>query len=202
MARYIGPKHRLCRREGMPLCGDASCPQLKRQSVPGQHGPKGQRRKISSFGLQLREKQKAKRIYGVLERQFKRYMDIATRRRGETGVTLLKLLETRLDNVVYRLGLAKSRPMARQFVTHGHVMVNGKRTTIPSYTVAEGETIQLHETVASVSAVKEALSDRKAESLPDWLERKAIIGHIKRLPNREEIDGAINEHLIVEYYSR
>ncbi len=202
MARYTGPKHRLCRREGMPLCGRADCPQIKRQSVPGQHGPRGTRRKPSSFGRQLREKQKVKRMYGVLERQFRRYMDMAMRKRGETGVALLQMLETRLDNVVYRLGFAKSRPMARQLVSHGHVLVDGKRVTIPSYSVKVSQTVQLDPDLAKVPAVKEALDERTPQSLADFLERKALVGRLTHLPKREEMESAIQEQLIVEYYSR
>ncbi len=140
MARYIGPKHRLCRREGSPICGSAKCPVLRNPNPPGQL-PKKHVRKLSEYGLQLREKQKTKRIYGVLERQFRRYAEEAQRAKGQTGEKLLQLLETRLDNLVYRLGFAPTRPAARQLVTHGHILVDGKKVNIPSYQVQPNQTI-------------------------------------------------------------
>lgn len=202
MARYIGPKHRLCRREGMPLCGQSNCPQLTRPTLPGMHGTKWTRRKPSSYALQLREKQKAKRIYGVLERQFKRYVKDCMRIRGETGIAILRTLESRLDNVIYRLGLARSRPMARQLVSHGHILVDGERVNIPSYGVKPGQTVQIDTKIAKIPAVVESMDTKKPEEISPWLERKATMGRIVRFPTREEIDGSIAEQLIVEYYSR
>lgn len=202
MARYIGPKHRLCRREGMPLCGKGNCPQLTRPAPPGMHGSRGTRRRPSSYGLQLREKQKAKRIYGVLERQFKRYVQDCMRKRGETGIAILQTLEGRLDNVLYRLGLALSRPMARQLVSHRHILVDGKRVNIPSYGVKPGQTVQLDTKIAKIPSIVEFMNTKKPEEIPSWLERKATVGRVVRFPAREEIDGSINEQLIVEYYSR
>src|SRR3990167_10117742 len=143
MARYTGPKHKLCRAEGVALCGSPNCPVIKKNAPPpGQHGQKG-RRKVSEYGVQLREKQKVKRMYGGLERQFKKYYQNASKKIGSTGESLLSLLETRLDNTVYRLNLASSRPQARQLVSHGHILVNNKKITIPSYNVKVNDIITL-----------------------------------------------------------
>ncbi len=200
MARYTGPKHKLCRAEGMALCGSPKCPVIRKNAgPPGQHGQKG-RRKISEYGIQLREKQKVKRMYSVMERQFKKYYKMAASKKGSTGEIILQILESRLDNVIYRLGLAASRPQARQLVSHGHVTVNGKKVTIPSYNVKIGEVIALSPKAANLDLIKKlAALDVK---LPSWLERQATVGKVNTLPKREELEMDINESLIVEYYSR
>lgn len=202
MARYTGPKHRLARREGYNVLGKVSASLERRlNQTPGQHGPKGSRRKVSEYGQQLREKQKVRRIYGVLERQFVNYMKEAQKQKGETGTVLLSLLEKRLDNVLYRLKIAKTRNLARQLVSHGHVQINSKRVNIPSYQVRIGEVITLSTKATNMPDVKKAL-DEKEFTVPSWLERKGPAGTIKSGPRREDVDAAINEQLIVEYYSR
>ena len=207
MARYTGPKFKLDRREGtnMMLKGKRSAsskhPLSKKGAVaPGQHGPKGPPRKVSDYGFQLREKQKVKRIYGILERQFRRYYEKAAKKKGATGESLLQLLESRLDNIVYRLGLSSSRAQARQLTSHGHVLVNGKKVNIPSYTVQVGDVISLKDKANNFFIVKEASSEDI--KIPEWLERKALVGKIVRLPEREEIAAEVNEQAIVEFYSR
>jgi small subunit ribosomal protein S4 len=206
MARYTGPKNRLARREGMDLglvtVGSKShASLLKRLNViPGQHGVKG-RRKTSDFGLQLREKQKVKRMYGVLERQFRKVFDQAKKWKGNTGEKLLEFMERRLDNVVYRLGLAPTRPMARQLVNHGHVNVDGKRVSIPSFRVNQGNVITLGSKAMEIPPVKKLLDDTTIKP-PDWFERKGPVGKVVRLPQRTDITEDINEQLIVEHYSR
>ena len=208
MARYTGPKFRLDRREGTNLflkgkrSLSAKHPINKKGAVPpGQHGPKGVR-KFSDYGFQLREKQKVKRIYGILERQFRKYYEEAAKRKGATGETMLQALESRLDNLVYRLGLAASRAQARQLTNHGHVEVNGKRVNIPSFSVKVGDVISLHGKAVSFALVKEASEELSPDKLPDWLERKALVGKFKRLPTREELASDVNEQAIVEFYSR
>lgn len=202
MARYTGPKHKLCRAEGIALCNSPKCPVIRKNAGgPGQHGPKG-RKKLSEYGVQLREKQKAKRMYGVLERQFKKYFDRAAAKRTATGAALLEILETRLDNVVYKLNFAASRQQARQLVSHGHIMVGGKRMTIPSYNVKIGDIITLSEKAANFGFIKKLAQDEKDKTRPSWLNRKALVGIVESLPKREEIKDDINEQLIVEYYSR
>ena len=200
MARYTGPKRRLSRREGIPLFAkDAKVMERKGAIPPGQHGLRG-RRRVSEYGIQLREKQKAKRMYGILEKQFRKYFDMASRTKGATGVTLLELLETRLDNIVYRLGFTSSRTEARQFVSHGHIVVDGKKVSIPSYRVSIDQTIALSNKMLDNIQVKKHLE--QSEALPEWLERQAVVGKVLRLPNRDEMEQSINEQLIVEYYSR
>lgn len=200
MARYTGPKRRLSRREGMPLFAkDAKMLERKGAIPPGQHGL-GRRRRLSEYGIQLREKQKAKRIYGILERQFGKYFDKASRVKGSTGLTLLQLLEKRLDNTVFRLGFAGSRNEARQLVSHGHVLVNNKKVTIPSYQVKAGETIALSPKIIDNIQVKKHLEEDLA--LPAWLDKKAIVGKVLNEPERDDMEQAIDEQLIVEYYSR
>lgn len=200
MARYTGPKHRLCRAEGMALCGSPNCPVIKKNAgPPGQHGAKG-RRKLSEYGIQLREKQKVKRMYGILERQFKKYYHMASSKKGSTGEALLQILESRLDNVVYRLGLVASRPQARQLVSHGHVTINGKKVNVPSYNVKIGDIVSLSPQAANLDFIKKLVAlDVK---MPSWLERKVTVGKINALPKREDLQADINERLIVEYYSR
>lgn len=207
MARYIEAKCRLCRREGIKLylkgerCYSPKCPIERKGAVPpGQHG---QRRfsRASGYSHQLREKQKAKRIYGVLERQFRNYFKKALKVKEATGKFLLQLLESRLDNVVYRLGFVPSRSVARQLVDHGHILVDNKKVTIPSYQVKPEQTITLSTKALKIELVKKSLAE-KGKKIPDWLKVKAAVGKMVRLPEREEIDLDINENLIVEYYSR
>lgn len=206
MARYTGPKNRLARREGIDLGlktvgTKAHATLLKRLNVPpGQHGPKG-RRKQSDFGEQLREKQKVKHMYGVLERQFRKNYQRAKKWKGNTGEKLLEFLERRLDNVLYRLSLAPTRAAARQYTSHGHVRVDSKATSIPSYLVKPGQVIALTQKAMEIPAVKKLLSEQ-VEKLPQWLERQGPIGKIVRIPVRSDIAEDINEQLIVEHYSR
>lgn len=168
---------------------------------PGQHGPKGARTRRSDYGMQLREKQKTKRIYGIMERQFRRYFEKATQFRGATGERLLQLLESRLDNVVYRLGFTPSRTMARQLVGHGHVLVAGYRVNLPSYQVQPGQEVTLDDRALNIPAVQTRLQDHDAPS-PTWLSRQGAVGRVERLPDRTDIDIPVNEQLIVEFYSR
>ena len=207
MARYLGPKAKLSRREATDLflksarrpIGDKA----KFDSKPGQHGrPSGTR--TSDFGLQLREKQKVKRIYGVLEDQFRRYFEAAERTRGITGETLLQLLERRLDNVVYRLGLATSRPQARQLVRHGHFLVNGKKVDIPSYSVKPGDVVAVLGRTQKNPTVEHAIEEVKGRGIPGWLtfDAETISGRIMSVPTREQINLPVQEQLIVELYSK
>lgn len=199
MARYTGAKNRLSRREGQDLFGRGN--KLRRATqVPGQHGAKRTRR-LSNFGVQLREKQKTKRIYGIMEKQFHRYFEKAAKFRGSTGVRLLQLLEMRLDNIVYRMGFTPTRAMSRQIVGHGHVMVNGEFVTIPSFQVGIGDKIALDPKAVAIPEVARRLEDHELP-VPAWLSRKDNLGELKALPERSDIDGNINEQLIVEFYSR
>lgn len=207
MGKYIGPKCRLCRASGMKLFlkGErcyTSCPLDKKGAVPpGQHGQK-RRRTLSDYGLQLKEKQKLKRLYQVSEEQFRRYFQKSLKAKGkETGLLLLQTLERRLDNVVYRLGFAPSRSVARQLVSHGHVLVNNKKVDIPSYEVKVGDVISLKPKSLEMEIVKKSLAE-KDRKIPDWLKRKATVGKIERLPTRDEMESEIDESLIVEFYSR
>lgn len=200
MARYTGPKRRLSRREGIPLFAkDAKMIERKGAIPPGQHGI-GRRRRFSEYGIQLREKQKAKRIYGILERQFRNYFTKASQVKGSTGLTLLQLLEKRLDNTIFRLGFAQSRAEARQFVSHGHVVVEGKKVTIPSYQVRLGQTIALSPKIIDNIQVKKHLEEDLA--LPSWLDKKATIGKVLSEPQRDDMEQSVDEQLIVEFYSR
>ncbi|HIE08769.1 MAG TPA: 30S ribosomal protein S4 [Armatimonadetes bacterium] len=204
MARYIGPKCRLCRREGTRLflkgekCLSPKCPLLKRGTAPGEHGAR--RPRLSEYGIRLREKQKCKRIYGMLEAQFKRYFEMAERMPGDTGKNLLQLLERRLDNVIYRCGFASSRAQARQIVNHGHVKVNGRRADIPSYLVDPGDEIE----VEPLEVVRENAEKAAGRRIPEWLEvdLSNLRAKVLKLPTREMIDTDVDEHLIVEFYSR
>lgn len=208
MARYTGPVCRLCRREGIKLylkgdrCFSEKCAIDKRPYAPGQHGQG--RKRNSEYGQQLREKQKARRFYGVLEGQFERYYEEASRRRGVTGENLLELLESRLDNVVYRLGLAASRKEARQLVRHGHFSVNGRRVDIPSYLVREGDVVALREKSREAGRVKELIELLSSRTIPAWLQLDAenLSGTVLRKPAREEIDTPVEEQMIIEHYSR
>ncbi len=209
MARYTGPVCRLCRREGMKLflkgerCYTEKCAIEKRNLPPGQHG-KLRKAKVVGYGLQLREKQKVKRIYGVLENQFRRYFEMADRTRGITGETLLQLLERRLDNVLYRLGLATSRAQARQLARHGHFTVNGRKVDIPSYQVKAGDVIGVRATSAQNPAIQHALEEVKGRGVPEWLsfDANTMSGRIASLPTREQINLPVQEQLIVELYSK
>jgi len=207
MARYLDAKCRLCRREGVKLflkgkrCLSPKCPIEKRGAVPPGAKGKDAGRRTSEYGSQLREKQKAKRAYGILEKQFKRYFQKARKSKGETGGTLFRLLELRLDNVLYRLGFSPSRSVSRQLVSHGHVLVDGKKVNIPSYQVKVGQTITLSQKGLKNKEVQETLAQKNV-IIPQWLERKGAVGHVKRLPNYEEIGGEIAEQQIVEFYSR
>ncbi|OQX62373.1 MAG: 30S ribosomal protein S4 [Chloroflexi bacterium] len=212
MAKYIGPVCKLCRREGEKLflkgerCFSPKCSFDKRDYAPGQHGRNMSRRRKreSDYGRQLRAKQRARRVYGVLERQFSRYFKVASQRRGLTGLNLLQILESRLDNVVYRLGFASSRPEARLMVTHGHFIVNGRRTDIPSMLLKDGDELSVREGSRKLTYFKNLGDVVEKRSVPAWLERdaKTLAGKVGRLPERPEIDGSLNEQLIVEYYSR
>lgn len=206
MARYLGPKNKLARREGQDLglktAGtNAQASLLRRINIlPGAHGQK-RRRKPSEYGLQLREKQKARKIYGVLERQFRRYFENALKKKGTTGEALLRALETRLDNVVYRLVLAPTRAAARQLVSHGHVRVNEKKVNIPSCAVKKDEVITLSAKALKIPAIEKIIADKNPH-LPNWLERKGPVGRVIKLPSRDEMETELDESLIVEYYSR
>lgn len=212
MARYTGPVCKLCRREGEKLflkgerCYSPKCAIEKRNYPPGQHGRMAQwsRSRESDYGAQLRAKQKARRVYGVLETQFRRYYRQAIKARGLTGLTLLQILEARLDNVIYRMGYASSRAQARQLVTHGHFTVNGRRTDIPSMQVKPGDVIQVRDESRSKTLLKDLAAMAEERNAPEWITRnlKDMSGTILRLPERAEIDANLNEQLIVEYYSR
>jgi small subunit ribosomal protein S4 len=200
MARYKGPKDRLSRREGVDLFGKGA--KLTRVNIPpGQHGPKGRRGKPSQYNRQLREKQKVKRLYGTLEKQFKRYVDEALKSKENTADVLFSQLERRLDNVCYRLGFAATRPQARQMVSHRHVMVNGKKINVPSYLVKVGETITLSAKAIEIPSVKKMI-ERKDIKVPSWLKRKAAAGRIERVPNLEDVSEPISAPDIIEFYSR
>lgn len=207
MARYTGPKFRKDKRVGanLALKGKRSVnkhPLDKKGLIkPGVHGPKMSNRKTSDYGIQLTEKQKLRFMYGILERQFRKYFEKASTMKEETGQALMRILEARLDNLVYRAGLASSRGQARQLVNHGHVQVNGQKVDIPSYQVRVGDKINMKPKAQSFGVVLESLKDRD-NSLPDWLKKKGNEYELVRLPDREELDTTINDLLIIEYYSR
>lgn len=208
MARHTGPVCVLCRREGIKLylkgqrCYTPKCALSRRPYAPGEHGQ--EKRKMTEYAMQLREKQRARRIYGVLERQFRRYFRMAARKRGVTGEALLQLLERRLDNVVYRLGFAQSRPQARQIVLHGHIQVNGQKVNIPSYLVKPGDKVSIAPKSREREFIKSLLEAGRARTVPPWLEVSYdnFEGTVLRLPSRDEIDTPVQEHLIVELYSK
>jgi small subunit ribosomal protein S4 len=209
MARYTDASCRLCRREGCKLfikgqrCHTDKCAISRRQSAPGQHGQ--QKKKVSEYGIQLREKQKAKRIYGVLESQFRKYFDMAAKKKGITGDNLLQLLERRLDNTIFRLGMATSRKEARQIIRHGHITVNGKKVNIPSYLVRVGEEIALSDKFKKSSKVELIESVAGGRVAPEWLDYNSdnYSGRVVALPTREDSnDIEIKDHLIVELYSK
>jgi small subunit ribosomal protein S4 len=209
MARYVGPVCRLCRREGMKLflkgerCYTEKCAIEKRNFMPGQHG-KTRRAKMAGYGVQLREKQKVKRTYGVLETQFRRYFEMADRQRGITGDLLLQLLERRLDNVAYRLGLATSRAQARQLVRHGHLAVNDRKVNVPSYSVRAGDVVAVKASSHKRPAILHALEEVKGRGVPEWMSFDAdkMAGRVMSLPTREQISLPVQEQLIVELYSK
>lgn len=212
MAKYRGPVCRLCRREGEKLflkgdrCFTPKCAFERRGYAPGQHGKSSQfrRKRDSDYNRQLRAKQKARRIYGIMERQFRRYYEVSLQRRGLTGLNLLQILESRLDNVVYRLGYASSRAQARLLVTHGHFAVNGRRTDVPSMLVSPSDVVAVREESLRRPYFNELPDFAKDRNIPAWLDRdlKNLSGSVLRLPERSEIDGNMQEQLIVEYYSR
>src|SRR5690242_14139171 len=200
MARYTGPKHKLARREGINILDKQSATLQRRLNVkPGVHGAK-RARKLSEFGQQLREKQRAKNMYGVLEKQFSNLVKDVQKMKGDTSEAIIAQLERRLDNIVYRLGFAKSRFMARQFVSHGHVLVNGKKLTIASYTVREGDVIELGAKIQKNPDVVKLFAEDKV-ILP-FLERKATVGKLTRLPKKEDVEVPFDVQMIIEYYSR
>lgn len=208
MARYTDAVCKLCRREKQKLflkgdrCFTEKCAVARRDYAPGQHGQR--RRKLSEYGMQLREKQKARRFYGLLEGQFEKYYEMAVKQPGIAGENLLRILESRLDNVVYRLGFAMSRPEARQLVLHGHFTVDGKRVNIPSYLVKAGQVIGVRPNSLNSPKFKEVLEANASKPIPKWLEldRSTNVGKVVTLAAREDIDLPIEEHLIIEYYSK
>jgi small subunit ribosomal protein S4 len=215
MSKYLGPVCRLCRREGEKLylkgerCFTPKCALDRRSFPPGQHGRTGSRGgnrsgRESDYLRQLRAKQRARRVYGVLERQFRRYYEVALKRHGITGLNLLQILESRLDNVIYRLGFASNRAQARLLVTHGHFTVNGRRTDVPSMLLREGDTVAVRDGSRGLEYFKVLPDMVEGRTSPSWLNRdiKQLSGSVQRLPERAEIDGFLNEQLIVEYYSR
>src|SRR5512143_3636984 len=215
MSKYLGPVCRLCRREGEKLylkgerCFTPKCAIDRRNFPPGQHGKTGSRGgnrsgRESDYLRQLRAKQRARRVYGVLERQFRRYYEVANRRRGLTGLSLLQILESRLDNVVFRLGFAANRAQARLLVSHGHFTVNGRRTDIPSMLLKEGDKVGIRDGSRNLTYFKELGALAEKRTSPAWLMRdvSGIQGSVSRMPDRPEIEGTLNEQLIVEYYSR
>ena len=200
MSRYTGPKRRLSRREGVALTTkDTKSIERKGVVPPGMRGTKV-RPRTSEYGTQLRAKQRAKRLYGLSERQFRNTFTEASKQKGATGQTLLELLESRLDNVIYRLGFPKSRAGARQLVSHGHVTVDGKKLNIPSYKVKLNSVVAIKAKYVDNIQVKKSMDEVK--TVPEWLERKATVGKIVRKPNRDEMESIVDEQLIVEHYSR
>lgn len=208
MARYTGPACKLCRREGTKLflkgdrCLSGKCALDRRPNAPGPHT--GGRRNVKEYGLQLREKQKAKRYYGVLEKQFRSYFDRAAKMEGVTGENLLILLESRLDNVVYRMGMAESRKEARQLILHGHFRLNGNKVTIPSLIVKAGDVITLREASRSSEKIKALIEDLNTRVVPKWIEmdKNEVSAKVAMLPKREDVEFPFEEHLIVELYSK
>ena len=208
MARYKDEQCRICRREGQKLflkgcrCYSDKCSVTRRNYAPGQHGQK--RTKLSEYGTQLREKQKTRSFYGVGEKQFRKYFEMASNKKGITGTNLLQILESRLDNVVYRLGLGVSRPQARQMVTHGNIEVNGKKVDVASYLVKPGDVIAVREARRNNPVIKENIENGSKRPVPEWLDldSKNLSAKVVRAVSREEIDLPVEEHLIVELYSK
>ena len=203
MARYTGPKDKISRRFGVPIFGSNKTLEQKNYP-PGIHGPKGSRKKQSEYAVALAEKQKLRFQYGLMERQFRRYFRIAQRKRGVTGEILLQLLETRLDNVVFRLGFANSRSASRQMVGHGHVLVNGRKCNISSYNVKPGDKVSVKDNSRSKGLATRGLELTQIAPIPTWLEldKEQFVGTVSRVPSRDEIAPIVNEQLIVELYSR
>jgi len=209
MGRYIGPVCRLCRREGVKLylkgdrCYSPKCAMERRPYAPGQHGQRRARRP-SDYAVRLREKQKMRRIYGISEKQFRNIFEEASKKKGVTGTVFLRLLESRLDSVVYRLGIASSRKQARQFIRHGHISVNERRVTIPSYRVRPGDVVAVSEGSKKIDAIQENVEAAKSRKTGPWLEFDAekMAGKFLRLPEREDLALPVNEQLVIEYYSR
>lgn len=203
MARYKGPRVRISRRFGMPIFGPSKY--LERRGYPpGVHGPKKSRRKLSDYAVGLMEKQKLRYQYGLLERQFRRMFEIARKKRGVTGETLLQLLETRLDNVVFRIGFASTRPFARQLVNHGHIRVNGRKVSTASFNVKPGDIIEIRDTAASRQLAAKSLESAQIRPVPEWVNfsKDVMRAQIMRIPTRDDIQPIVNEQLIVEFYSR
>ncbi|HEY8498162.1 MAG TPA: 30S ribosomal protein S4 [Limnochordales bacterium] len=208
MGRYIGPVCRLCRREGVKLflkgerCYSEKCALERRNYAPGQHGQV--RRKPTEYGLHLREKQRLRRYYGLMEAQFRHLFQEAARRKGVTGEALLQMLELRLDNVVYRLGFAQSRRQARQLVTHGHFTVNGRRVDVPSYRLRPGDVVAVREASKDVALIRDNVTAAAGRGVPAWLEvsPERLEGRVLAVPTREQIDAPVHEQLVVEHYSR
>lgn len=207
MAKYIDPKCRLCRREGVKLylkgerCFSPKCPiDKKGAQIPGQHGKKRTHGRLSGYGIQLREKQKAKRTYGVLEGQFHKYYETAIKSAQNSGEVLMQLLESRLDNMVYRFGFVASRSLARQLITHGNVKIDGKKVDIPSFQTKPGQTVSLSEKATKFTFVAPNLNEKSVPA--KWLSRKGAEGKVDRYPTRDEIGSDLKENLIIEYYSR
>ncbi len=204
MARYTGPKHKLCRQFGEKLCDSPKCPVIKRPYRPGQHGPKGKQR-LTEYGIQLREKQKASRIYHVLERQFRNYVAKAKKSRGNAGANLVQLLEMRLDNTLYRLGFAPSREAARQAVSHGHVLVNGRKVNIPSYQVKVKDTISIKEKLLASPLYAERIKGLNEKDVPGWLQitnASKLEGSVTGAPVDDDLQQGFDTSLIIEFYSR
>lgn len=198
--RYTGPKHRLARREGVNVLEKESQALERKLNIPpGVHGKKG-RRKISEYGQQLREKQKLKRIYGLAEKQFRRYVHTSQKKKGDTTEALVQLLETRLDNIVYRLRFAHSRAQARQFVSHRHILVNGKKVNIPSYRVKAGDTITPSSKLLTQESIKESITQEK--NTATFLSKKELEGTLVRLPTMEDVSNPVDYQLVIEFYSR
>jgi small subunit ribosomal protein S4 len=212
MAKYSGPVCKLCRREAEKLflkgerCFTPKCAFERRGYAPGQHGKSGQfaKKRDSDYQRQLRAKQKARRVYGMLERQFHRYYEVALKRHGMTGLNLLQILESRLDNIVFRLGFAANRAEARQLVTHGHFEVNGRRTDVPSMILSDGDTVTVRDGSRKRNYFKGLADEAEVRNIPGWVSRdlKTLSGSVIRMPERSEIDGNLSEQSIVEYYSR
>lgn len=206
MARYTGPSCRICRREGVKLflkgdrCYTGKCSITRREYAPGQHGQ--QRKKMSEYGTQLREKQKARKFYGVLESQFRKYFEMAVKHKGITGEKLLQILETRFDNFIFRAGYASSRPEARQMVRHGHFTVNGKKVNIPSYLLKAGDVVAVKEQSRDIEKIKQITETSR--TIPTWIEldKENMTSKVANLPTREEVDLPVKEHNIVELYSK
>ncbi len=211
MARYTGPSCKLCRREGTKLflkgsrCNSDKCAFEKRAYIPGEHGnAKGFRRRLSDYGIHLREKQKVRRIYGILEKQFRKYFKMAARKSGITGENLLQFLECRLDNIIYRMGFAPSRKSARQIVRHGHILVNGRKVNIPSFLVRSEDEISIKEKSRGLMLIQEAMEASTEASNYEWFEvnKDQFMGKILSIPTRIQIPLDVDERLIVEYYSK